>query len=172
MKTWLFLVMVALVVPGSGSLAVHADPAIDAMKALPRIEGRWAGEGWMRMGPGEPMRFVGEETVEARLDGRLLVVEGLHRTPDRSKVVHHAFGVFSWDENAKNYRFTTYVANRGGGEHVARMEGNALVWDLAGEGPKRRFTITVENDQWKEVGHVQLGDKWVQFFEMTLSRVK
>ena len=153
--------------------AASSDPALDAMKALPRLEGRWTGEGWMRMGPGDPMRFVGEETVESRLDGRLLVVEGLHRTPDGSKIVHHAFGVFSWDGSAKNYKFTTYVANRGGGEHAARLEGDALVWDLAGaEGPKRRFTITVKDDQWKEVGHVQYKDQWVQFFEMTMKRVK
>lgn len=170
MKNWLLLAMLALVAPGTGLL--HADPALDAMNALPRLEGRWEGAGWMRMGPGEPVRFVGEERVESRLDGRLLVVEGIHRTPDGSKIVHHAFGVFSWDEKAKGYRFNTYVANRGGGDHVARLEGGALVWDLAGEGPKRRFTITVENDQWKEVGHLQRDDEWLQFFEMTLKRVK
>lgn len=172
MKTWIFLAILVLVVPAAGAAEPAVDPAIDAMRALPKLEGRWAGEGWMRMGPGEPMRFVGEETVESRLDGRLLVVEGLHRTPDRSKVVHHAFGVFSWDERAKHYRFNTYVANRGGGEHAARLVENALVWDLAGEGPKRRFTITVTNDEWKEVGHVQRGEEWLQFFEMTLKRVK
>lgn len=172
MQTWLLFVILALVAPGDGPASASADPAMDAMKALPRLEGQWEGGGWMRMGPGEPVRFVGEERVEARLDGRLLLVEGVHRTPDRSKVVHHAFGVFSWDAAEKRYRFDTYVANRGGGQHAARLEGNALVWDLSGPGPKRRFTITVENDEWKEVGHVQLKDEWVQFFEMTLKRVK
>ena len=171
MKLRTLLVAFALVL--SAAVSLQADPAVDAMKALPRLEGRWEGEGWMRMGPGEPMRFVGEETVESRLDGRLLVVEGLHRTPDRAKVVHHAFGVFSWDDAAKAYRFTTYVANRGGGDHQARLEGDALVWDLASpDGMKRRFTITVKDDQWKEVGHVQRGEEWLQFFEMTLKRVK
>lgn len=173
MKLRGYLFALALVLPALCPPALRADPAIDAMKALPRLEGRWAGEGWMRMGPGEPVRFVGEETVESRLDGRLLVVEGLHRTPDRSKVVHHAFGVFSWDEAQKAYRFTTYVANRGGGEHAARLEDGALVWDLASpDGMKRRFTITVTNDEWKEVGHVLRGEQWLQFFEMTLKRVK
>lgn len=124
--------LIALALALSVLEPLHADPAIDAMKALPRLEGRW-GEGWMRMGPGEPVRFVGEETVEVRLDGRLLVVEGLHRTPDRSKIVHHAFGVFSWDESRKAYRFTTYVVNRGGGDYSARMEGDALVRPLSRE---------------------------------------
>ena len=173
MKMWRLLVILALVMPAAARATEIPDPTIAAMKVLPPLEGRWEGAGWIRMGPGDPVRFIGEERVESRLDGRLLVVEGLHRTPDRSKVVHHAFGVFSWDESAKRYRFDTYVANRGGGDHHARMEGSALVWEFgAGNGPKRRFTITVENDQWKEVGHVQRGDDWVQFFEMTLNRMK
>lgn len=171
MKPWLVLAMLALAVPAFGS-AADSDPAIDAMKALPRLEGRWEGEGWMKMGPGEPARFVGEERVESRLDGRLLVVEGLHKTPDRSKIVHHAFGVFSWDAQAKNYRFDTWVANRGDGAYTARMDGDALIWEMSAEGPPRRFTITVENDQWKEVGHVRINDQWLQFFEMTLKRVE
>ena len=72
-------------------------------------------EGNTFVGRMEPLGDRAFDTLSARLDGRVLLVEGLHKTPDRTRVVHHAFGVFTWDEKEKHYRFDTYVANRGGG---------------------------------------------------------
>ena len=61
---------------------------------------------------------------------------------------------------------------------VGKWRGSAWmampVWMLAGPaGPKRRFTIQVEDDRWVEAGEISHdGATWKPFFEMTLARVK
>ncbi len=147
------------------------DLALEAMKAVPALAGRWEGGGTIRQGPGEPVRFVGEETVEMRLDGRVMLVEGRHWTPDRSRVVHHAFAVLSYDSEKKAYRFRTHLADRPGGEFSAFVEDGALIWEIPGSAGKTRFTIRVEGDRWHEVGTVERDGKTYQFFEMELRRV-
>ncbi|HYH46652.1 MAG TPA: hypothetical protein VEG34_13285 [Thermoanaerobaculia bacterium] len=147
------------------------DPVLAAIKALPALAGRWEGGGTIRQGPGEPVRFVGEETVETRLDGRLMLVEGRHWTPDRSRVVHHAFAVLSYDSEAKAYRFRTHLIGRPGGDFPAFLENGALVWEIPSPAGKTRFTIRVEGDRWHEVGTIERDGKTYPFFEMDLRRV-
>ena len=148
------------------------DPRLAAMAELPPLVGRWEGSGWIRMGPGEPSRSVGEEVVESRLGGRVLVVEGKHYSEDRSRVVHHALATLTWDEAAKEYRFDTFLVAGAGGTHSARMEDGALIWEI--EHPERptRFIIRVEDDVWKEIGEIRWQGTWRQFFAMDLKRVK
>lgn len=167
---WSLFVIMALLVPGEPA-EKKADPAMDAMKALPSLAGRWEGGGWMKRGKDETFRFVGEERVEQRLDGRLLLVEGRHFAADKSRVVHHAFAVISWDEASKGYRFRSYLADGKQGDFAARMEGDALIWEMPTPSGMIRYTITVGDGKWKEVGHMQRGDQWYQFFEMNLDKV-
>lgn len=170
MVTMLFTLLAATALATNTTPA--PDPALKAMQQLPALEGKWAGEGWIRMGPGEPTPFVGEEKVEMRLDGRVMIIEGRHLTPDRKNVVHHALAFVSWDEAAKEYRFQSYVTNRGGGDHRGYMQDGAFVWENQTPGGTVRFVITVKDDTWHEVGQMQRGEKWYPMFEMTLKRVK
>jgi hypothetical protein len=169
----LLLAVPALAQPAPAPSAATAtdDPVLAAMKAVPALAGRWEGGGTIRQGPGEPVRFVGEETVETRLDGRVMLVEGRHWTPDRSRVVHHAFAVLSYDSEAKAYRFRTHLVGRPGGDFPAFLEGGALIWEIPGPAGKTRFTIRVEGDRWHEVGTIERDGKTLQFFEMELRRV-
>lgn len=167
----LLLVALAVSVPAVAAEAPEgADPGREAMKAVSVMAGTWEGGGWMRRGPGEPDRFVGEETVESRLDGRVLLVEGKHWTPDRSRVVHHAFAMLSYDPARKGYRFSTHLANGRGGDFPGRMEDGALIWEMDSPGGRVRYTIRIEGDRWHEVGHIERQGQWSQFFEMELRR--
>lgn len=177
MTKWLMVLLPLLLVPASGRAISEAtsvetpDGRHEAMKALPALAGHWKGEGWIRQGPGEPAPFVGEEWVEPKLDGRILAIEGKHWTPDRSKVVHHAFAVLSYDPETKDYRFQTHVANGGGGDHTGLLEDGAFVWKMNSPGGPVRFTIRIEGDRWHEIGKIERNGQWYQFFEMTLQRV-
>lgn len=167
------LLLVALTAPPAPAADPPAgtdDPVLAAMKSLPPLAGTWEGGGWIRQGPGEPVRFVGEETVETRLDGRVVVIDGKHWTPDRSQVVHHAFAVLSHDPETKAYRFRTHLANRPGGDFPAYLENGALIWEMLSPAGKTRFTIRIEGDRWHEVGHIERDGKVHQFFEMELKR--
>lgn len=170
---WKNLLVVFSVLVASSITAVAAeapDPGLGAMKAVAMLEGRWEGGGSMRQGPGEPDRFVGEETVESRLDGRVLLIEGKHWTPDRSRVVHHAFAVVSYDPAKQGYRFSSHLANGRGGDFPGRMEDGAFIWEMDTPGGRIRYTIRIDGDRWHEVGHIERQGQWSQFFEMELRR--
>jgi hypothetical protein len=167
----LSLMMASFIPAGAAEAPAGApDPGLEAMKAVAMMQGSWEGGGWMRRGPGEPDRFVGEETVETRLDGRVLLVEGKHWTPDRARVVHHAFAVLTYDQAKKGYRFSTQLANGRGGDFPARMEDGAFIWEMETPGGRTRYTIRIDGDRWHEVGHIERQGQWAQFFEMELRR--
>lgn len=154
------------------------DPAKlqEAMKPFLPAVGHWRGEGWMQMGPGEPQRAVSEETVEMRLDGLVLMVEGLHhaRLADGAagKVVHHALAVILADP-AGGYRFSTFLADGRAADARGNWENGKFVWaPPAPPGRQIRYIIdwTVA-DRWSEIGEMSTdGTTWTKFFEMNLTR--
>lgn len=148
----------------------------EAMKPFLPAVGKWRGEGWMQMGPGEPQRAVSEETVEMRLDGLVLVVEGLHHAKladgTAGKVVHHALAIASADP-AGGFRFSTFLADGRAADARGNWENGKFVWaPPAPPGRQIRYVIdwTVA-DRWSEIGEMSTdGTTWTKFFEMNLSR--
>lgn len=149
------------------------DAGLEAMQKLSDLVGRWEGAGWMQRGPGEPDKTLSTETVESRLGGRILVVEGLHHAQeDPSQVVHHALGVISYDEAAGHYKFRTYLANGRGGEHEMRLEGDDILWFIETPQGKIRYTIRIEDGMWHEIGEMSRdGETWRKFFGMDLQKM-
>ncbi len=151
----------------------------EAMKPFLPAVGHWRGEGWMQMGPGEPQRAVSEETVEMRLDGLVLVVEGLHHAKladgTAGKVVHHALAIISADsaDPAGGYRFSTFLADGRAADARGNWESGKFVWaPPAPPGRQIRYVIdwTVA-DRWSEIGEMSTdGTTWTKFFEMNLTR--
>ncbi|MGH9459018.1 MAG: hypothetical protein ACRD2J_15400 [Thermoanaerobaculia bacterium] len=141
------------------------------MERLGALVGVWEGGGTFRRGPGEPTPFVGREVVEARLDGKIVTVEGTHWTSDRSRMVHHAFAVFSPGADGE-YRFQTWLASGPGGDYRAWWDGEDLVWEIPTEAGRIRYFIRIEGDEWREIGRIERGGAWRDFFEMTLKRVR
>jgi hypothetical protein len=177
---WVAVFLLTVVV-GSSPGQPPTGPAAqrDAIKKLDFLIGQWSGEGWMEFAPGQRRTFKGTEVVQSKLDGLLLSVEGLHRGNGGDKgeevVVHNAFGLVSYDDKAKRYRFQSFTS-RGGYENAeAKVSEGELVW-----GTKMpqfgdvRFTIKLdEKGRWFEVGEVsQDGKEWRKFFEMMLERVE
>lgn len=173
MTKWLLVLLPFLLAQSAQGAPAETprDPRLEAMQALPQLAGRWEGGGWIRQGPGEPVRFVGEERVEPRLDGRILVVEGKHLSPDRSQVVHHAFAIVSFDPEKQGYRFQTHLVNGRGGDFPAALENGAFVWEMDTPNGHVRFVIRIEGDRWHEVGTIDRQGQRHQFFEMELRRV-
>lgn len=143
----------------------------EAMARLAPMVGTWAGEGWIRRGPGEPQRFKGQEVVEARLDGRVLLVEGRHLDAKDSRPVHHAFAVISQDEAAGGYHFRSHLADGRSGDYRAEWKDGAFVWymEIPHTG-RMRYTIRIEGRTWKEVGEMEREGRWFPFFGMEMTR--
>lgn len=147
---------------------------VEAMEALPDLEGRWRGGGWMRRGPQEPQHFVSEEIVESKLGGQILLIEGIHHAQeDPSREMFHAFALLSYDPEADCYRFRSHTGEGQDSEFEARIEDGAFVWGHEARGGRIRYVIRIQEDRWEEVGEFSSdGETWRQFFEMKLDRVE
>jgi hypothetical protein len=171
----LFLLAAAVSSPGQ-----QPAPAAqrDAMKKLDFLVGEWKGEGWMEFAPGQRRTFQGTEVVRPKLDGLLLVIEGLHRGRVGEKeeaVVHTAFGVVSYDDRAKRYRFQAFTGRGNYEDAEPKVSDGQLAWGMKVPGfGEVRYTMKLDDKgRWFEVGEVsQDGKEWRKFFEMTLEQVK
>ncbi|MGI8618433.1 MAG: hypothetical protein ACR2L6_05015 [Gemmatimonadaceae bacterium] len=143
------------------------------MKPLAWLIGEWEGEGSMQTRTGREVAAV-REKVEGRLDGRVLVLEGIGREPaadGAGRVVHHAFGVLSYDPEKREYVFRAF---RDGGviNPVSRFAAGVFVWEFAVPGGRTRYLIREDNGEWLETGEYSAdGSTWRKFFEMRLHRV-
>ncbi len=166
----LVLTLLAIAAPGLSEERA-ADPGLEAMHAISFFEGQWQGEGWMRRGPAEPSHFRSTETVESRLDGRLLIVEGLHHDKETGDVVHHAVATISYNPETSGYRFLSHLENGRSGDHEGQLEDGAFIWGYEMPQGKVRFTIRIADGHWSETGEFSAdGEQWNQFFAMELDR--
>jgi hypothetical protein len=151
----------------------------EAMKKLNFLVGQWKGEGWVQMGPGQRQTVNAVESVQFRLGGEVLLIEGLgtSKTEGNEPAVagHDAIAFLYYDAKAKVFRFQ---AHRAGGIHVdseAKVTDRGFEWGFQNEhAGTLRFTMKLtEKGEWLEVGEMSRdGKTWYKFLEMTLQRVK
>ncbi len=160
-------------------LAAFSASAADEMKKLDFLVGEWEGEGWVQMGPGKKEYVFQYESVQTKLGGKVLLIDGLGKRKLENgsvgEVVHEALAVVSWDDAKKVYRFEAYTVQQGNVDATLDVRENGAVWGFdTPQGGKVRYTITrTEKGEWNEVGEFSRdGTKWMKFFEMTLQKVK
>jgi hypothetical protein len=145
------------------------------MKKLDWLVGRWKGAGWIQMGPQGRKEFTQTETIQARLNGLVLIIEGEGKAKEDGSTVHSALAFVSYDDRAKTFRWRAFTADGRQTDTTAKVDTHALEWGL--EIPQRgrmRYTIKLnDKGEWFEIGEMsQDGQKWNKFFEMTLQREK
>lgn len=174
----LTLTLLLLATPAAAQ--APADPAGAAaaeMRRLSFLLGTWRGEGVTTTGPGgQQERASVRETAQPRLDGSVLLFEGLGWQGTEGaadyRVVHQALGVVSWDARRGGWSMRAY---RGGGwvDAEVTVGDGELVWAFDQPGAGRiRYTIRLdEQGRWHEVGDRSTdGERWHRFFEMRLTR--
>lgn len=177
MRVVAFVLLLAATVHAQAPGPNHAE--LEAMKKLDYMVGRWQGESWL-LGPGG-QRFTsrGGETVQWKLGGKILLVEGLFKStaPDGQEFTsHETLGVISYSVPEGRYSFRTYVARGGVGDHELKRVGEReWQWSPTSRGGSQvRFTLCfTEDGKWHEIGERSTdGQTWQKFFEMTLTRVE
>jgi hypothetical protein len=174
------LVFLVNVAPAPAQENQSSSVQREEMKKLSFLLGQWKGEGWMEFGPGQRSTFKQTEDVRSKLDGLLILIEGLGKSKlpdsDREMTVHNALAVVSYDEGAKLFRFRAYTARGQYTDSEGRIKDGVFEWGLRDpqRGNRVRFIIKLnEKGEWFEIGESsQDGQNWKKFFEMTLQRVK
>jgi hypothetical protein len=166
-----FAAAIALFIQGQLSSG-PSQAEIEAMKKLDFLVGKWEGEGWMTPGPGAKEVYKGSETVQKKLQGKAVLIEGKF-TDSAGKVVHETLAVVTFDEKEKKYRFRTYLFNRPEGEYELHLANNGFWWEVASpNGPTVRFDMVVTAEgAWRETGTVNIpGRDPMQILEMVLKK--
>lgn len=160
--------------PFAGAAAQAVDPAmIEAERAaiakLGWMDGTWRGPA-VTQSPGGEHRVTQTERIGNFLGGTVKLVEGKGFNPDGS-IGFNAFGVISYDPATSAYTFRSYAQGRAGTFSIV-PQGNGYVWEIPAGGMTIRYTATMENGKWHEVGdRVTSGQPPQRFFDMLLTRV-
>jgi hypothetical protein len=167
-----FLLLLTLSLPLTAQTAPPLTNRLNEMKKLDYMVGQWKGTGWMDSQGGR-QTFSGMETVQNKLNGLALLIEGNFKNKEGA-VVHETLAVLSYDEKAKNYNFRTYLANGAVGDYVLNLIEGGWQWSIQYPQGGVRFTFKLtDKGEWFEIGEFsQDGKTWRKFFEMTLQRVK
>ena len=170
---WLFLPIVAL------AQNIESQSAKE-MKRLDFLLGDWKGEGWIEMGPSGRSTFKQTETVQSKLNGTVVLIEGVGKgklaSTGQEGIIHNALAVISYDSRAKKFQFRAYRADGNLVDAEMTTDANTLVWGF--REPQRnveiKYTIKLNDaGQWFEIGEFSMeGKTWRKFFEMTLQRAK
>jgi len=174
-RAWVMAAGIFLLAAGAVFAQAPAPPeeALAAMARLKFLVGSWKGDAVMTMGPGATEEVAQTEMVESRLDGLLLVVEGVGTSKRSSQaVVHHAVAMISYDVASKQYRVIAY---RQDGQSVTAtakfLDDGNFQWGFDMPGRSIRYTITDAKGDWHEIGEFSAdGKTWTQFLELQLKR--
>ena len=177
MKFQRLLAVLALVLVSSLAARAHAqaDPQAmaaqkEAMKALAMMDGVWRGPASTVLPSGETHNITQTERIGPFLDGALKVIEGRGYAADGS-VSFNAFGIVSFDAAKEAYSMRSYAMGRAG-DFALTPTADGYVWEIPMGPITVRYTATIKNGEWHEVGdRVAKGQEPVRFFEMTLKRV-
>ncbi|MGA9582625.1 MAG: DUF1579 domain-containing protein [Allosphingosinicella sp.] len=126
----------------------------EAMKALAFLDGEWRGTARAEEAPGE-MRHT--ERVGTLLDGTVRLVEG-RGYDSAGKTQFNAFAIISYDPVKRSYSMRSHAMGYAG-DYPLTVRPDGFSWSHpAGPGAVVRYTATVKDGEWHEVGERVGGD--------------
>ena len=130
-----------------------------AMKKLGFLVGTWNGEARLLRGPGEWMDLHQSEEAQYKLDGLILVIEGVGRTKSDEQSVLQALGVISFDDETETYRIRAFNDGRFLESEVALLgQDKAISWGFAlGQTTTQSVLRINESGEWTELTEIKIG---------------
>jgi hypothetical protein len=172
-----FLVCAALLV--SFMAQIPRVPDIEAQRAAMRklsfLTGKWSGEAQVLARSGEPLQLVQTEEAEYKLDGLILMIEGIGRTKSNGKLALQALGIVSYDDEAGVYRMRAYNDGRYlETELKLGSNGREIMWGFEFGEIKTNSVLRInEKGEWTELTEITIGSQPPRkFMELTVRRQK
>ncbi|MBK6263578.1 hypothetical protein JKA74_00910 [Marivirga sp. S37H4] len=146
---------------------VQADSLAKAeMIKLNFLEGNWKGSGWMMGADREKHSFQQTEKISFKLDHTIMLIEG--KGTSNGKIIHDAVAIVNYDKDNRHYNFRSYLRDGRSGVYKAELIEEKLYWY---PNDNIRYIIYLNDEgQWFEIGEINKGGNWYQFFEMTLTK--
>jgi hypothetical protein len=141
-----------------------------AIAPLAFMDGEWRGTATQTNPDGSTHVLTQTERVGSFLDGKLKVVEGRGYEAD-GRLAFNALGVVYFDQQRQVLRFQAHAMGNSG-DYSFTPKADGFVWEIPAGPMTIRYTATIANGEWVEVGdRVMPGAPDVRFFEMRLKRI-
>ncbi|MEP7132256.1 MAG: DUF1579 domain-containing protein [Acidobacteriota bacterium] len=142
----------------------------EGMAALAFMDGVWRGPAMTTLPSGDKHAVTQTERIGPFLDGAVKVLEGRGYDSD-GKATFNALGIISFDPDTRGYSMRSYALGRSG-DFTVRRTGDGFVWEIPAGPTTIRYTATVKDGKWREVGdRIVTGKEPFRFFEMNLVRI-
>ena len=142
-----------------------------AMKKVSFLVGKWAGEARLLRGPAESTELLQTEEACYKLDGLILVIEGVGRTKSTGQPVLQAFGIISYDDESATYRMRAFNDGRFLDTQVKLLEqGQGMTWGFILGAIRTNSVLRInENGEWTELAEITIGpEPPKKFLELTV----
>jgi len=129
------------------------------MKKLEFLVGKWSGEARSFRGSGEPAEWLQSEEAQYKLDGLVLMIEGVGRKKSDGQVALQALGIVSYDDADGTYHMRAFNDGRFLETEVKLLEdGKGMTWGFALGEIKTRSVIRIdEKGEWTEHHEITIG---------------
>ncbi len=147
-----------------------------AMKKLDLWVGQWKGSGWAISETGQRFNFNLIETVQRKVGGTVLLVEGrgTRKANNGDEVTtHDGITLVYYNSKAQQYLWNGHEQARKPINAELKPVDGGMEWffKIEDRGATIRFTIKLSAKRWYEVGEISLdGKTWNKLMEVTLER--
>lgn len=152
-----------------------SQQAKQKISALDIMVGDWEGTGYLMTPQGKEASQVTEK-IRYKLDGTVIMAEGkgvITLEDGTKQTVHDALGIVSYNSFTQQYQMNSFIGK--GMSTQAKLEvkdANNMVWWIEAGPSTIRYSLTIKDGVWKEIGERSMdGKTWQQFFEMELKKV-
>src|ERR1051326_5591695 len=129
-----------------------------AMKKLSFLIGKWSGEASVLRGPGQVVDLFQTEEAQFKLDGLVLIIEGVGRSKSDDTVALQALVLVSFDDDSGTYRMRAFNDGRWLETDVTLLDdGKSLSWGFTlGEMSTKSILRVNENGEWTELAELNI----------------
>jgi hypothetical protein len=153
----------------------NLDTQRNAMSKLAFLTGRWSGEASVLRGPGEFADLLQTEEAQFKLNGLLLVIEGVGRMKSDGTSSLQALGLISFDDASGTYHMRAFNDGRWLETEVKLLdEPNAISWGFnLGEISTRSVLRINETGEWVEHADITIAGRAPQkLIDLTVRRIE
>ena len=132
-----------------------------AMRKLEFLVGEWSGDATVLRGPGQFVDMAQIESAQFKLEGLVLMIEGVGRAKTDGKVSLQALGLISFDDETGTYRMRAFNDGRWLETEVKMADGgNSISWGFALGAFKTATVLRInESGEWTEHGEITIGER-------------
>jgi hypothetical protein len=155
----------------------QATPSREAQRAAMRklnfLIGKWSGEARLLQKSGARIELIQTEDAHYKLDGLLLVIEGVGRAKEDQTPVLGAFGIISYDDASGTYRMRAFNDGRWMETEIKLVpDGLGITWGFSFGEIKTNSRLRInEKGEWTELTELTIGSEQpLTYMELAVRR--